>query len=247
MKTIEDLLLRNGTSLPAPEMEKIKSDPVLVVIMEELGNHSQLDGMVISHLDSDSNDYSAVWEITDNVGYAVCEITYPTDRTNITVKYHKSGPWKTGKPNKKHRSTIFYLHEPDSIARLVNFIVDLCQAPRSPLKIYKVRVEIRADLRATKEVYVSAFDEEDAKELAIEDKDQWVDAEKFVLQGGLIGSGLLCLDKMTPSFIEEVLVLPPVGTLYTLVSRKKCTNPCSCETIVCTIPVASAAWCDRQA
>jgi len=34
---------------------------------------------------------------------------------------------------------------------------------------------------------------------------------------------------------------------YTLVSRKKCTNPCSCETIVCTIPVASAAWCDRQA
>ena len=32
-----------------------------------------------------------------------------------------------------------------------------------------------------------------------------------------------------------------------LVSRKKCTNPCSCETIVCTIPVASAAWCDRQA
>jgi len=35
--------------------------------------------------------------------------------------------------------------------------------------------------------------------------------------------------------------------IYTLVSRKKCTNPCSCETIVCTIPVASAAWCDRQA
>ena len=35
--------------------------------------------------------------------------------------------------------------------------------------------------------------------------------------------------------------------LYPLVSRKKCTNPCSCETIVCTIPVASAAWCDRQA
>ena len=34
---------------------------------------------------------------------------------------------------------------------------------------------------------------------------------------------------------------------YSLVSRKKCTNPCSCETIVCTIPVASAAWCDRQA
>ena len=34
---------------------------------------------------------------------------------------------------------------------------------------------------------------------------------------------------------------------YPLVSRKKCTNPCSCETIVCTIPVASAAWCDRQA
>jgi len=34
---------------------------------------------------------------------------------------------------------------------------------------------------------------------------------------------------------------------YALVSRKKCTNPCSCETIVCTIPVASAAWCDRQA
>ena len=32
-----------------------------------------------------------------------------------------------------------------------------------------------------------------------------------------------------------------------LVSRKKCTNTCSCETIVCTIPVASAAWCDRQA
>ena len=37
------------------------------------------------------------------------------------------------------------------------------------------------------------------------------------------------------------------ASLYTLVSRKKCTNPCSCETIVCTIPVASAAWCDRQA
>ena len=36
-------------------------------------------------------------------------------------------------------------------------------------------------------------------------------------------------------------------SLYTLVSRKKCTNTCSCETIVCTIPVASAAWCDRQA
>jgi len=35
--------------------------------------------------------------------------------------------------------------------------------------------------------------------------------------------------------------------LYPLVSRKKCTNPCSCETMVCTIPVASAAWCDRQA
>jgi eukaryotic-like serine/threonine-protein kinase len=36
-------------------------------------------------------------------------------------------------------------------------------------------------------------------------------------------------------------------SFYALVSRKKCTNPCSCETIVCTIPVASAAWCDRQA
>ena len=35
--------------------------------------------------------------------------------------------------------------------------------------------------------------------------------------------------------------------VYPLVSRKKCTNPCSCETMVCTIPVASAAWCDRQA
>ncbi len=38
-----------------------------------------------------------------------------------------------------------------------------------------------------------------------------------------------------------------LASLYPLVSRKKCTNPCSCETIVCTIPVASAAWCDRQA
>ena len=38
-----------------------------------------------------------------------------------------------------------------------------------------------------------------------------------------------------------------LNRLYALVSRKKCTNPCSCETIVCTIPVASAAWCDRQA
>ena len=38
----------------------------------------------------------------------------------------------------------------------------------------------------------------------------------------------------------------PISFL-SLVSRKKCTNPCSCETIVCTIPVASAAWCDRQA
>ena len=45
----------------------------------------------------------------------------------------------------------------------------------------------------------------------------------------------------------EVLVLLPRACLYPLVSRKKCTNPCSCETIVCTIPVASAAWCDRQA
>ena len=40
---------------------------------------------------------------------------------------------------------------------------------------------------------------------------------------------------------------PKRDCLLPLVSRKKCTNPCSCETIVCTIPVASAAWCDRQA
>ena len=44
---------------------------------------------------------------------------------------------------------------------------------------------------------------------------------------------------------EQTVAIP--GHHYTLVSRKKCTNPCSCETIVCTIPVASAAWCDRQA
>ena len=59
----------------------------------------------------------------------------------------------------------------------------------------------------------------------------------------LAGSGLI---------LEETarIFRTPEGQpfhLYPLVSRKKCTNPCSCETIVCTIPVASAAWCDRQA
>src|SRR5271157_3524729 len=38
--------------------------------------------------------------------------------------------------------------------------------------------------------------------------------------------------------VESHPYLPQWDLLdYSLVSRKKCTNPCSCETIVCTIPV----------